>query len=100
MANLMSMDMNGKSITPVVNIPVENFFIKENALYYIPSYYEESKGTEITDYSFLDCSIMKLDLSTGEKTKISSDEEMILNFNISGDCRTCCKPLFLQSKDK
>lgn len=85
MSNLMSMDIDGKNITPVIDIPVRNFFIKENALYYIPYYYQDKKGAEITDYSFFDCSIMELDLSTGVKTKVSSDEEMVLDFNVSGD---------------
>lgn len=85
LSNLKSMDMDGKNITSIVEIPVRNFFIKENILYYIPYYYEDKKGAEVTDYSFFDCSIMSLDLLTGVKTKVSSDEEMVVDFNVSGD---------------
>lgn len=84
-SNLKSMDLNGKNVTTLVDSPVRSFLVKDNNLYYIPYYYDEYKGKEITSYTEFDCSIMKMDLSTGNKSKVTSDEEMVLEINISGE---------------
>ena len=84
-SNLKSMDLDGKNVSTIIDMPIRSFLIKDNYLYYIQYYYDEYKGTEISSYDAFDCSIMKMDLSTGEKSKITADEEMVLDINISGD---------------
>ena len=86
MSNLKSMDMNGKDIKTIVETPVTSFFVKDDTLYYISYFNEKLKGSTITDMSFLDCTIVKLDLKTGEKSAITSSEDgIVMDLNVSGD---------------
>ncbi len=86
MSNLKSMDMNGKDIKSLVDVPVTSFFVKDNALYYISYFNEILKGNTISDMSALDCKIFKLDLESGEKTAVlANDDDIVMDINVSGD---------------
>ncbi len=85
MANLKSMNLKGKDIKTIVDSPVTSFLVKDDVLYYISCFDESLKGTEITDMSSYDYSIVALNLSNNEKKVISDEKDLILDMNISGD---------------
>jgi len=85
MANLKSMNLKGENIETIVDSPVNSFFVKDDVLYYISCFDENSKGAEITDMSSYDYSIIALNLNSGDKKVISEKSDIILDMNISGD---------------
>ena len=85
MANLKDMSLKCEDIETIIDVPVNSFFINDNVLYYISCFDESKKGSEISDMSSFDYSIIALDLNTGEKKAVSDKSELIMDMNISGD---------------
>ena len=85
MANLKSMNLKGEDIQPLVDLPVNSFFVKDDILYYISCFDENKKGSAVTDMSSFDYSVKSLDLKTGAKKDISEDTDLVLDMNISND---------------
>ena len=85
MANLKSMNLEGEDIQTVVDSPVNSFFIKDDFLFYIPCFYEEQKGSQISDATAYNYSVVSMDLKTGTKKTLTEESDLTLDMNISGD---------------
>lgn len=85
MANLKSMNFDGSNVQSVVESPVNSFFVKDGMLYYISCFDESTKGSDVSDMSSFDYSVVSLDLSNGTKKTISEKTDLILDMNISNN---------------
>lgn len=85
MANLKSMNFDGSDVASVVDSPVNSFFVKDGILYYISCFDESAKGSDVSDMSSFNYSVVSLDLNTGTKKTISEKTDLVLDMNISND---------------
>ena len=85
MANLKSMNFDGSDVASVVDSPVNSFFVKDGTLYYISCFDESTKGSDVSDMSSFNYSVVSLDLNTGTKKTISEKTDLVLDMNISND---------------
>ncbi len=85
MSNLISMNLKGKDVKTIVDVPVTSFAVIGDDLYYISYFDEALKGSEITGMSSLDCSLVMLDLKTGDKKVATDKTDLIMDINAFGD---------------